>query len=287
MTETQQETLAEVRARLDAENALDPKKPTAAQIENHLVNVFRSNKINIKDIDDLGRNYGKTIPCSTCGKNFISPEECWNEEESWEVCFNCGVKKAKKKMGVPKRYQDADIMKDFPSYTWDQREILCRNSLFIYGPTGTGKTHLAFAVCNFVLEMDRKRIVFGEFTDVSAELEGAYKPFKWLSKRQILQRYLDAELLLLDDVQGSRDEDRASDLERKTLYEIIKDRNAKNLRTIITSNYDLQQLEKKGFNPRTTSRIREMCKIDGRSDVSGVINLDGVDRRLTMQEGTV
>ncbi len=73
------------------------------------------------------------------------------------------------------------------------------NPLFIYGPSGIGKTHVLYAIANKILEMrDGRRVVYvkgEEFTNdlINSIKEGTMNNFR--------TKYRSADVLLVDDIQ--------------------------------------------------------------------------------------
>ncbi len=247
---------------------------------------FSIKKVFDMTIDQMGANYGKPKPCRFCRQPFV-PEsaDVWRNDCSWEevCCFQCGFDRAKIQMGTPKKSKDAtgiqlwdaDLHRHF-NYELEVIEALLSKSVYIYGPTGTGKTFLGFAICHSMLTVTRsgKSVVFKEFRDIVRKLRSAHKPFGYKTEEQLLQKYIDADVLFVDEIMGAKTDDKPTDLENEVLYDIIRTRNNRKAQTIITSNFDFSQLEKKGFNPRTTSRMAELCS---------VFNLEGADRRLKIE----
>ncbi len=221
----------------------------------------------------MTRNQGKPYPCRLCKKDFEPNFESWGSGEDWDVCILCGFDRVKKEFGTPKEFFDADINVQF-AYDLSIQETLLTQSLYIYGPTGTGKTFLACAIAHQHLKLKRyPHGLFVEFHDLVKKLQGTFKPPRYLSESQILSPYVHAPVLILDDIFGTKEHDKPTEAENRVLYEITKERKHSGMMTIITSNYDFEQLEKKGFNARSTSRMAGLCQS---------MNLDGVDRRLTL-----
>lgn len=218
------------------------------------------------------RNYGKPIPCKECGKPFDYYEP-WTQSE-WNLCRLCGFDRAKKKLGTPKKFWSADLFTDFPQYSMDTHELLLNKSLWIYGPVGTGKTRLGFALCHQMLKMGMTGIVFEELKDIASRLKGAHKPPFWQSEERVLLPFVTPNVVFIDDIYGSRDDGKPEPLEQEALRILARDLNNREAHVIFTSNYKIAELEDRGFNARTTSRLRELCY---------EVLLDGADRRLTVE----
>ena len=138
--------------------------------------------------------------------------------------------------------------------------------LYIYGPTGVGKTHLIVAMANMLIEngFAVKYIVVTQFL---SDLRTSYNANnnERTTEDEHLQLVLDAPILILDDLGAER----FTDWSVEKLYHIISYRYDRELPTLITSNYFLDRLEELVNIPltmqRIVSRIVESCKLCGLS----------------------
>jgi len=139
-------------------------------------------------------------------------------------------------------------------------------STFIYGEIQSGKTiRAAFMIMQELKHLYLTygdpslfdKILFVSFSDLLAELK---ETFECEDKKQsdVMRKYLDAHLLVIDDFLTTRPTDWVTDV----LYHLINHRYEYMKKTIITSNYTLEELEKRLQDQRITSRINRMCKIE-------------------------
>lgn len=134
-----------------------------------------------------------------------------------------------------------------------------RNGLYLVGPTGTGKTHLSYAIINGVIEKYQTPVVAGTVPDLLEMFRPKQKKNEQAEERLELAKTVD--LLLLDDLGAEKD----SEWVAERLFLIINARYLNQLPTIITSNVPLDALETDPYGKpiigweRITSRIREMC----------------------------
>ena len=134
-------------------------------------------------------------------------------------------------------------------------------SYFIHGNAGVGKTVLAAR-----LYMEAKKqhylnpcpdhILFLSTSEFFNELKSSFNNSE-LDEQVILAKYSEAEFLVLDDL-GS---ERSTEWVMSMLYLLINRRYESMLTTIITSNYDLDELDEKLDDVRIPSRIGRMCKV--------------------------
>lgn len=131
-------------------------------------------------------------------------------------------------------------------------------SLYLYGNTGTGKTLLAIVIAQeFILAY--KQVIFGDMPTLLDDIKQTFNGKG--SAREIVDRYCDCDLLILDDLGAGQ----ATEWNIGILYQIINRRYNSGKRMIITSNFDLAGLEerlasKDRFSAkRIISRLSEMC----------------------------
>lgn len=128
-----------------------------------------------------------------------------------------------------------------------------RQGLYLHGMAGVGKTHLAVAVVNAVLNENPTYLGYALFTSVS-ELMFLHRKNKATNADWIVAQCIEAPLLVLDDL-GS---ERANDEAKEVLYTIIDCRYQECLPTMITSTLDDSELEER-YGTNFVSRIYGMC----------------------------
>lgn len=140
------------------------------------------------------------------------------------------------------------------------RDNLC--GLFLNGPFGTGKTHLAAAT---LIELVETGIPKLKFVTTPMFLASIRKSYKDHNEQDHLENAAQANILILDDIGNEK----MTDWAREQIYLLINERYENRKFTIITSNANLKDLEGR-IGGAAMSRIHEMC--------TGYI-LDGDDYR--------
>ncbi len=94
--------------------------------------------------------------------------------------------------------------------------VLEGHNLIIFGPSGTGKTHLAAAIGRRLIE-HRMRVLFAKTTTLVQQLQVAFNAQKLSDMLEKLARY---DLLILDDIGYVK----KNEAETSVLFELIADR---------------------------------------------------------------
>lgn len=137
-----------------------------------------------------------------------------------------------------------------------------KNGLFILGDIGVGKTHLAAAIANDLIQRGRP-VICMTMIDMLARIKATYDK-REISEGEILRVYETVPLLIIDDM----GKEPPTDWGVSKIYTIINARYEGYKPTIVTSNYTDTELEKR-LTPQngddmtaraTVDRLREMCE---------------------------
>lgn len=136
-----------------------------------------------------------------------------------------------------------------------------KNGLFILGDIGVGKTHLAAAIANRLIQTGRP-VICMTMIDMLARIKATYDK-KEISEGEILRIYETTPLLIIDDM----GKEPPTEWGVSKIYTIINSRYEGYKPTIVTSNYTDTELEKRLTPPggddttarATVDRLREMC----------------------------
>jgi len=113
------------------------------------------------------------------------------------------------------------------------------------GSYGTGKTHLAAAVGNALLERE-EQVIFVTVPDLLDYLRSAYAPTSEAGYDETFDRLRDVRVLILDDLGVEN----SSEWAGEKLFQLLNHRYVYRLPTVITSNVDLEIID-----PRLASRL--------------------------------
>jgi len=171
--------------------------------------------------------------------------------------------------GVPGRYAGKTLANSYEE-TPDNKEAIkmarwyhgnkTKVWPYLYGESGTGKTHLASIIASGHVELGYE-VLFVEFQDLLEELKSSFDD-KQVTADDVLKKYQTCEMLILDDVGTGYFRDWGVSV----LHQLINYRYNEEKRTVLTSNYDFDGLEERLKSQevyaarRIVSRLREQCQ---------------------------
>jgi len=188
------------------------------------------------------------------------------------LCLQCRKKRALAAL-APDKVLPAEVPRVIIENISKEYDPECafKSSTFIHGEQGTGKSHLAAKIM-YAEMMNATPTNFNQFAWINVSLllfnirQSYNSPEQAQDERFLVEKYSSIPWLCFDDLGVEK----TSEWALQTMYLIINQRYENIRTTIITSNFDLDELADKLGDDRITSRIRGMCKI---------IKLSGADRR--------
>jgi DNA replication protein DnaC len=177
-------------------------------------------------------------------------------------------RKARKLAGViPRRYQgvsfdrapvtqiEQHVVRDVRRYVDSLEQRLEEGrGIWFQGDVGTGKTTLAMLVSRTALEAGRSVAIYS-LPRLLAEIRDTYEEGSRHSYTGLLDRLAEVDLLHVDDV-GT---EKTSPWVLEQLYAIVNSRYEEQRSIVLTTNLDRDALSEQ-INPRTVSRLEEMCE---------------------------
>src|SRR5260370_29529258 len=146
--------------------------------------------------------------------------------------------------GIPKRYQHCTLS-NFTTYNESLERAAAHakrlveafpivgRGLFLEGPPGVGKTHLAVAVLKQVVQTSGARGLFYDTRDLLRVIRSTYDPAIRTTELEVLRPVMTADLLVLDDLGAEK----TSEWVDETMNLIVNTRYNERRLTVFTSNY--------------------------------------------------
>lgn len=141
-----------------------------------------------------------------------------------------------------------------------------RNGLYITGPCGVGKSHLAFSIANTLIEKGNSVIAM-TMIDLLMKIRGSYND-EHQKEEEILKIYEDCALLVIDDL----GKEKPTGWALQMIYSIIDHRYNAKKPMIVTTNFNANELMEvfgnSSISQAIMDRLFEICRyvpIEGES----------------------
>lgn len=130
--------------------------------------------------------------------------------------------------------------------------------LYLSGPCGTGKTHLAVAISKHVMQWHNMSVYFAVVPDLLDHLRATFDPNSGTAYDDRFTMIRNAQVLVLDDL-GTEN---ATPWAREKLYQIINHRYMEQLPTVITSNVDQRKVDDRIMSRILDHRLTQHIDMD-------------------------
>jgi DNA replication protein DnaC len=202
--------------------------------------------------------------CPECQK--ILDVKIKKEKELYEALeLKQKIKNLRSRSGIPIRFEKCSI-ENYKTHTKEQIRVvkICKTyisnfdtivadgvCLTFCGKPGTGKTHLACAIANSLIQ-NKKAVHYVKSYNALQEVKSTYSKDHHLTEKEVIMGFVNAQLLIIDEVGVQY----GTDADKIILYQIINGRYEKMMPTIVISNLTQNELTEY-LGERSTDRLRE------------------------------
>lgn len=185
--------------------------------------------------------------------------ECMKQRKSLQRLKKSGMAESIEKLTFATFETTEDWQKSVKERAQRYVQGLGSKWFFIGGAVGCGKTHICTAICGELLKQNMS-IKYMSWSEESVKLKGKVNDDDF---DDLIRQYKDVDVLYIDDFFKTRrsrtgEVQYPSDADIKLAYQIINFRYTANKKTIISSEWILDELM--NFDDATSSRIYEMCR---------------------------
>ena len=154
-----------------------------------------------------------------------------------------------------------DYIKNFREYFAQGK------GLYLEGPCGTGKTHLAIAIALAIINTGVP-VICKTSIDILSDIKRCYERNSEVTEEEVLEAYKTVDLLIIDDL----GKEQVTEWSVPVLYSILNERYEALLPTIITTNYNTtalaEKLSAKGDTETATAIISRFVESSKRVTMS-------------------
>lgn len=125
-------------------------------------------------------------------------------------------------------------------------------SLLLLGNVGTGKTHLAAAIADYVIRNYGFNALYRTVYGILQHVKGSFDKESEYNESEAFQAFIDPELLIIDEVGATK----STEFEQQTLFNIVNGRYEQQIPTIVISNLMPEELVQ-ALGERCVDRLRE------------------------------
>lgn len=235
-----------------------------------------------EEFDTINLGLATARFCPGCAEERVKREE-ENEQRAREALQESRYREIVALARIPPKWRGITFDNSKPELApkafkvakrYAERFTTSSPSLVFYSPgNGTGKTHLAACIANYLLHEKRMPVLFKKARDLMLEIRRTFSDRGELTEADILDRVLSVPLLVLDDVGV----DPTSQWLQATYWTVFDRRVEWQLPVVITTNKPFEAAEGQvsladRIGEGGVSRLMELCQ-------GNVIDMSGPDLR--------
>lgn len=174
----------------------------------------------------------------------LAEEQELRKQTIESILGKSGIKKRYLSRTIDSFFVTAENKKSFEvatDYIKNFREYFTQGKgLYLEGPCGTGKTHLAIAIALAIINTGVP-VICKTSIDILGDIKRCYERNSEVTEEEVLEAYKTVDLLIIDDL----GKEQVTEWSVPVLYSILNERYEALLPTIITTNYNTTALAEK------------------------------------------
>lgn len=174
----------------------------------------------------------------------LAEEQELRKQKIESILGKSGIKKRYLSRTIDSFFVTAENKKSFEvatDYIKNFREYFTQGKgLYLEGPCGTGKTHLAIAIALAIINTGVP-VICKTSIDILGDIKRCYERNSEVTEEEVLEAYKTVDLLIIDDL----GKEQVTEWSVPVLYSILNERYEALLPTIITTNYNTTALAEK------------------------------------------